>query len=528
MAAAERASPSSESSHSHSGMADNENEAERFHQSEISAEHSDQPPKKKRTRTLTTPHQSAVLHALLAKSRFPTTAMREEVGRQIGLSARKVQIWFQNQRQKARRPQGSEGGEATPLSRPTQSSSGMASASLPNTGISAPSTSPAFAPQGAVISPSVSHSQPPPSLLSVEAFPEAGPSGSRGSLDSSGVLGTRWKNASSPPYQHRRLTSAPEWETSSPASTSPQGTVLDLHSRSSHPSHSQSSRTIHISQSVREPIGRGSTPRLATPRIPVIVATPLNVATTALTMKQFLQQEDAEEGGASLLSQHTGGALPPINTSAWNSQQHQRQRQQHPNHGSSAATGDPYTPGSRPFPPPVESASSPSQLHRGAQGTGDGSGTETGLGATLTNIPAPFTLQPQPQWDPRTFAPTCKPDFSVWTRGPSSPGSSSYHPRPVTQSFSSFGVFGTSSTGDVSSGERRSMSPGPVPSPVITRSIGLNRAMHQHSYSTGAPSSATSTSIIGGERQHGRFRAMTPPSHTRTYRHASPDGRRGQ
>ncbi|KAF4622120.1 hypothetical protein D9613_009464 [Agrocybe pediades] len=62
------------------------------------------PQKKKRTRTLTTPHQSAVLHALLAQSRFPTTAMREEVGRSIGLSARKVQIWFQNQRQKARRP----------------------------------------------------------------------------------------------------------------------------------------------------------------------------------------------------------------------------------------------------------------------------------------------------------------------------------------------------------------------------------------------------------------------------------------
>ncbi|KAG6908535.1 hypothetical protein DXG01_004306 [Tephrocybe rancida] len=58
------------------------------------------PPKKKRTRTLTTPHQAAVLHALLAKSRFPNTAMREEVGRSIGLSARKVQ----NQRQKARRP----------------------------------------------------------------------------------------------------------------------------------------------------------------------------------------------------------------------------------------------------------------------------------------------------------------------------------------------------------------------------------------------------------------------------------------
>lgn len=84
-------------------------------QTEHQQEDAPPPPKKKRTRTLTTPHQSAVLHALLAqvsccfwqwspfivisliratlsKSRFPTTAMREEVGRSIGLSARKVQV----------------------------------------------------------------------------------------------------------------------------------------------------------------------------------------------------------------------------------------------------------------------------------------------------------------------------------------------------------------------------------------------------------------------------------------------------
>ncbi|KAJ7450072.1 hypothetical protein B0H11DRAFT_325921 [Mycena galericulata] len=93
----------SQSSDSQSGMADTE-------EAEVTSPYSETSPpavaplKKKRTRTLTTPHQSAVLHALLAQSRFPTTAMREEVGRSIGLSARKVQIWFQNQRQKARRP----------------------------------------------------------------------------------------------------------------------------------------------------------------------------------------------------------------------------------------------------------------------------------------------------------------------------------------------------------------------------------------------------------------------------------------
>lgn len=110
----ERSSPSLSSSQG--DMADTEMEAGPS-QSSDAPQPTASPPKKKRTRTLTTPHQSAVLHALLAQSRFPTTAMREEVGRAIGLSARKVQIWFQNQRQKARRPRGQA---TTPLTRPPQ------------------------------------------------------------------------------------------------------------------------------------------------------------------------------------------------------------------------------------------------------------------------------------------------------------------------------------------------------------------------------------------------------------------------
>ncbi|KAJ4490811.1 hypothetical protein J3R30DRAFT_139591 [Lentinula aciculospora] len=105
----DRSSPSSDSQ---GGMADTE-EGEQSRRSPETSE----PQKKKRTRTLTTPHQSAVLHALLAQSRFPTTAMREEVGRAIGLSARKVQIWFQNQRQKARRPRTHN---EMPMTRPPQ------------------------------------------------------------------------------------------------------------------------------------------------------------------------------------------------------------------------------------------------------------------------------------------------------------------------------------------------------------------------------------------------------------------------
>lgn len=61
----EHASSPSDSS-SQSGTADNETEAERSQHSEVSAPTAPTP-KKKRTRTLTTPHQSAVLHALLAK-----------------------------------------------------------------------------------------------------------------------------------------------------------------------------------------------------------------------------------------------------------------------------------------------------------------------------------------------------------------------------------------------------------------------------------------------------------------------------
>ncbi|KZV71444.1 homeobox-domain-containing protein [Peniophora sp. CONT] len=121
---AAQSSPSHDSVHSYEGnIADTETDTrgDRPHVSssrrsppipstgESSQADAPPPAKKKRTRTLTTPHQSAVLHALLAQSRFPTTAMREEVGRAIGLSARKVQVWFQNQRQKARRPRNQAG-----------------------------------------------------------------------------------------------------------------------------------------------------------------------------------------------------------------------------------------------------------------------------------------------------------------------------------------------------------------------------------------------------------------------------------
>ncbi|BGP50276.1 hypothetical protein JCM10450v2_006192 [Rhodotorula kratochvilovae] len=73
-------------------------------------------PAKKRSRTLTTPAQTAVLNALLAKTRFPSTETREEVGKQIGMSARRVQIWFQNRRQSQKRQRDREAQEAAAAS----------------------------------------------------------------------------------------------------------------------------------------------------------------------------------------------------------------------------------------------------------------------------------------------------------------------------------------------------------------------------------------------------------------------------
>ncbi|SCV71315.1 BQ2448_2903 [Microbotryum intermedium] len=66
---------------------------------------------KKRSRTLTSAHQTAMLNSLLAKTRFPSTETREEVGKQIGMSARRVQIWFQNRRQSQKRVRDREASE---------------------------------------------------------------------------------------------------------------------------------------------------------------------------------------------------------------------------------------------------------------------------------------------------------------------------------------------------------------------------------------------------------------------------------
>ncbi|EPQ27783.1 uncharacterized protein PFL1_04528 [Pseudozyma flocculosa PF-1] len=57
------------------------------------------PVPRRRTRQLLTTEQSMVLYKILEKTSFPSTQVREALARQLGISPRKVQVWFQNRRQ---------------------------------------------------------------------------------------------------------------------------------------------------------------------------------------------------------------------------------------------------------------------------------------------------------------------------------------------------------------------------------------------------------------------------------------------
>ncbi|KAG1897903.1 uncharacterized protein F5891DRAFT_1191534 [Suillus fuscotomentosus] len=317
----EQPSSASDSS-SQSGMADNETEPEQ--QSELSSQTAPAP-KKKRTRTLTTPHQSAVLHALLAQSRFPTTTMREEVGRQIGLSARKVQIWFQNQRQKARRPQS----DSAPLSRPThfgpfpgapQSTSSSHTALDVGMAESFPDISGACAPRNPV--------------------PRSGPP-----LDP-GLSGPGIPGRCTSPYP----TSSEEYPriAASPDSTS------SMQNRSSRGLEDFPSLTL------REPV----------PRI--------------LASRSFLMHEGAQSPPSSRV-------LPPIHFSALESR----------------ISTDPYMSPTSSLPPSHLSSTSIMHQHEPTR--------HTERTSTVTGIPPPFALQPQPQWDPNSFAPFTRPEFASFS-----------------------------------------------------------------------------------------------------------------
>lgn len=58
-----------------------------------------------RTRTIMTPFQARILRRVLETTAFPTSDLRDNLAKILGMKARTIQIWFQNQRQKTRQRQ---------------------------------------------------------------------------------------------------------------------------------------------------------------------------------------------------------------------------------------------------------------------------------------------------------------------------------------------------------------------------------------------------------------------------------------
>lgn len=56
----------------------------------------------RRSRTVMTAYQSKLLHDFFDRNPFPSTEMREDLSKSLGMKPRTIQIWFQNQRQKTK------------------------------------------------------------------------------------------------------------------------------------------------------------------------------------------------------------------------------------------------------------------------------------------------------------------------------------------------------------------------------------------------------------------------------------------
>ena len=66
--------------------------------------HSEEEGKKKRdTRVIFSPEQICILEAHYEANAFPKADLRETIGEELGLTAKKVDVWFKNRRAKAKR-----------------------------------------------------------------------------------------------------------------------------------------------------------------------------------------------------------------------------------------------------------------------------------------------------------------------------------------------------------------------------------------------------------------------------------------
>ena len=59
--------------------------------------------KKRDTRVIFSPEQICILEAHYEANAFPKADLREQIGEELGLTAKKVDVWFRNRRAKAKR-----------------------------------------------------------------------------------------------------------------------------------------------------------------------------------------------------------------------------------------------------------------------------------------------------------------------------------------------------------------------------------------------------------------------------------------
>lgn len=72
------------------------------------------PPGTKAKRKRASPHQLALLNQIFEYTFFPSTELRNAIGKELGMAPRTVQIWFQNRRQSWRSQKNRDGSEDPP------------------------------------------------------------------------------------------------------------------------------------------------------------------------------------------------------------------------------------------------------------------------------------------------------------------------------------------------------------------------------------------------------------------------------
>ncbi|KAF9484622.1 hypothetical protein BDN70DRAFT_108222 [Pholiota conissans] len=302
--------------------------------------------------------------------------MREEVGRSIGLSARKVQIWFQNQRQKSRRPRSQSD---TPSNRPPQYGPFPTVSESASHHMSSTHAYEEHALGRVPYAHQQQHQQPAPQV-------------------SPRLLGPGMPGVSRYPPHAAPAEQPPPPYRLGPASMSSQSLAA--------PSAFSAHRAIH--RALSPPPYRS--PRMYShPGTRPATSQPTASTSTTMSYRDF----DPSRTLPPLVStrprssSHHYGPPPPSSSSS-------RLLHSSGSAGSSSAHAFPGVGGSAAFPPlhaphhahPRSLSPEPMFAHQPPEPSP----------RPLLHLPPPFTLEPSPQWDEAAYSAVPRPSSSVWSR----------------------------------------------------------------------------------------------------------------